>query len=68
MRFGKSREALTDRSKNTAKFNRVRDKVWVLEFYVKASSLTFIPSLKLLHLEVIMIGQNLIAKNLLDIL
>ena len=37
------------------------------ELYIKTSSLTFISPLKLLHLEVIVIGQNLIAENLLDI-
>jgi len=67
VRLGGSREALTDRGKNTAKFDRVRDKVWVPELYIKTSSLTFIPSLRLLYLEAIVIGQNLIAENLLDI-
>jgi len=67
MRFGGSREALTNRGKNTTKFDRVREKVWMSELYIKASSLTFISFLRLLYLEAIMIGQNLIAENLLDI-
>jgi len=67
VRFGGSREALTDRGKSITKFNRARNKVWMLKLYIKASSLTFTSLLKLLHLEAIVIGQNLIAENLLDI-